>query len=125
VIYSQPATTAKLGAEYRYEVRANRSLGDLSARMQGENQVSGYFDIEKPSFKLEHASAWLKVDPNTGVVFGVPDATGKTEVALSVSLTRERRQLDEKILAWGNEKVLTNAVETVGTATQKFMIQVQ
>jgi hypothetical protein len=55
----------------------------------------------------------------------VPDSSGNTEVALSVSLTRERRQLDEKALVWGNEKVLSTGVEQVGTAVQKFIIEVQ
>ena len=31
VIYSKPTVVAKVGAEYRYQVSANRSLGDLSA----------------------------------------------------------------------------------------------
>jgi hypothetical protein len=53
VIYSQPLVRAKVGEEYRYQARANRSLGDLSARMQDNQQVSGYFDIEKPAFSLE------------------------------------------------------------------------
>ena len=52
VIYSKPVAAAKVGAEYRYQVGANRSLGDLSARMKGGKQVSGYFDIEKPKFAL-------------------------------------------------------------------------
>jgi hypothetical protein len=42
-----------------------------------------------------------------------------------VTLRRERRQLDEKALAWGNEKVLSTVVEAIGAATQKFYIDVQ
>jgi hypothetical protein len=53
VIYSQPVVTARVGANYRYEACANRSLGDLTARMKGEAQVSGYFDLEKPVLTLE------------------------------------------------------------------------
>jgi hypothetical protein len=33
VVYSKPVLTAQVGAEYRYQVLANRSLGDLSSRM--------------------------------------------------------------------------------------------
>jgi len=45
--------------------------------------------------------------------------------SVTVTLTREVRTLDEKALAWGNEKVLSTAVERVGTATQEFVINVQ
>ena len=72
VIYSKPVLAAKVGAEYRYQVCANRSLGDLSARMKGKEQVSGYFDIEKPRFALERGPAWLKIDEATGVLSGTP-----------------------------------------------------
>jgi hypothetical protein len=41
VICSKPVTTAKLGAAYCYQTCATRSLGDLSARMKGDQQVSG------------------------------------------------------------------------------------
>ncbi len=46
VIYSKPVRTAKVGLLYSCPVRANRSLGDLSSRMQNSEQVSRYFDIE-------------------------------------------------------------------------------
>src|SRR5258708_10785224 len=80
VIYSKPVVMAKVGSEYRYEARANRSLGDLSARMKDSQQVSGYFDIEKPAFSLEQGPAWLKVDQATGVLSGTPDAAGEVKV---------------------------------------------
>jgi hypothetical protein len=57
VIYSKPLVRAKVGQEYQYKVGANRSLGDLSARMEGGNQVDGYFDIEKPKFALQQGPA--------------------------------------------------------------------
>jgi hypothetical protein len=125
IIYSKPVTAAKAGAEYRYQVCANRSLGDLSARMKGNQQVSGYFDIEKPKFALDKGPPWLKIDEATGVLSGTPDAVGKVEVAVTVTLDREVRRLDEKALVWGNEKVLSTTTERVGTTTQKFVIDVQ
>jgi hypothetical protein len=125
VIYSKPVLTGKVGAEYRCEVRANRSLGDLSARMQGDNQVSGYFDIEKPVFKLVSGPAWLSIDSKTGLLSGVPDASGKAEVSVSVSLSREKRELDAKALVWGLEKVVSKAVDLIGTATQDYVIEVR
>jgi len=125
IIYSKPVVAAKVGAEYRYQVCANRSLGDLSARMRGNQQVSGYFDIEKPRFALEQGPAWLKIDEATGVLSGIPDAAGKVEVAVTATIDREVRRLDEKALVWGNEKVLSTTPERVGTTTQKFVIDVQ
>jgi hypothetical protein len=125
VIYSKPPAEAEVGAEYRYQVRANRSLGDLTARMKGGDQQSGYFDIEKPKFALEQGPAWLKIDPSTGVLSGTPDVPGKVEVVVTATIDREVRKLDEKVLAWGNEKVLSTAVQRVGTATQRFAIEVR
>ncbi|MBN1420212.1 MAG: hypothetical protein JXP34_15640 [Planctomycetes bacterium] len=125
VIYSRPVTAAKVGVEYRYRIRAIRSLGDLSARMRGNDQVTGYFDIEKPAFALERGPAWLKIDAATGILSGIPDAAGEAEVAISAVIDREVRKLDEKALAWGNEKVLSTATQRVGSATQRFVIEVR
>jgi hypothetical protein len=125
VIYTKPRVTAKVGQEYEYKIGANRSLGDLSARMQGGNQVAGYFDVEKPRFILAQGPAWLKIDEATGLLSGTPEAAGKVEVAVTATIDREVRNLDEKVLVWGNEKVLSTATEPVGTATQKFVIDVQ
>lgn len=125
VIYSKPVVAAKIGAEYRYQVRANRSLGDLSSRMKGGDQQNGYFDVEKPKFAIAQGPAWLKIDPSTGTLSGTPDTAGKVEVAVTVTIDRQVRKLDEKTLAWGNEKVLSTTPERVGTATQEFVIQVQ
>ena len=125
VVYSRPALTATVGAEYRYQARASRSLGDLSARMKDKQQVSGYFDIEQPVFTLERGPAWLKMDETTGLLSGVPDAAGKVEVTVTATIQREVRKLDEKVLAWGNEKVLATEIERVGAATQNFVIEVR
>jgi hypothetical protein len=123
VIYSKPVVAAKVGAEYRYPVGVVRSLGDLSARMKGGDQISGYFDIEKPKFTLDQGPAWLKIDEATGLLSGTPAAAGKVEVSVTVGLDRTVRKLDEKALIWGGEKVLSTAPERVGAATQKFVIE--
>jgi hypothetical protein len=125
VIYTRPPVTAKVGEEYRYEVRAIRSLGDLSARMRGEDQAGGYYDIEKPRFALARGPAWLKIDGATGVLSGIPDVAGRAEVAVTATIDREVRKLDEKALVWGREKVLSTASERVGTANQAFVIEVR
>jgi hypothetical protein len=125
VVYSQPKLTAKVGASYHYQVRVNRSLGDLGSRMRNSEQVSGYFDIEQPRFAIERGPAWLKLDEQTGVCSGIPETAGRVEVVVTVHLEREVRKLDEKLLAWGNERVLSTGIERVGAATQSFVITVQ
>jgi len=125
VIYTEPPATARVGEQYKYQVRANRSLGDLSARAQGGNQISGYFDIEKPKFSLVQGPAWLKIDEISGLLSGTPAEPGKLEVAVTATIDRQVRTLDEKALVWGREEVLSTTTERVGTATQKFVIDVQ
>ncbi len=124
VIYSRPVVTAQTGAEYRYQVRANRSLGDLSSRMADGQQTSGYFDIEQPRFALTQGPAWLTIDEATGVLAGTPEGMGRAEVTIAVTIDRRVRKLDEAILRWGNEKVLSVDTQRVGVATQKFIIDV-
>jgi len=125
ITYSRPVVAGRVGAEYRYQVCANRSLGDLSARMKGNEQVSGYFDLEKPRFALDQGPAWLKIDEATGVLSGTPDAMGKVEVTVTATIDRKVRKLDEKALVWGIEKVLATTTERVGTATQRFVVDVR
>jgi len=124
VIYTRPPLTAKVGEEYKYKVSANRSLGDLSGRMQGGNQVGGYFDVEKPKFTLTRGPAWLKIDEATGVLSGTPAAPGKVEVVVTAAIDRHLRKLDESKLIWGLEKILSEGVERVGEATQRLVIDV-
>jgi hypothetical protein len=125
VIYTRPLLTAKVGQQYQYQAKANRSLGDLTARMQGDNQIGGYFDIEKPKFAIAQGPAWLKIDQSTGVLSGIPTAAGTVDVALTATIDRQVRLLDEKALVWGREKVLSTATKRIGAATQRFVIDVQ
>ena len=92
--------------------------------MTADQQTSGYFDIEKPRFTLAEGPAWLKIDEASGVLSGTPDVPGRAEVTVTVTIDRQVRRLDEAILRWGNEKVLSVDVERVGVATQKFIIDV-
>jgi len=124
VIYSKPVVTAQVGAEYRYQVLANRSLGDLSSRMADGQQISGYFDIERPRFTLAEGPAWLRIDEATGVLSGTPDLPGRADVTVAVAIDRQVRKLDEAVLRWGNEKVLSVDTERVGAATQGFALDV-
>jgi len=124
VIYSKPVVTARVGTMYCYQMRANRSLGDLSSRMVDGRQISGYFDIEKPRFTLANRPAWLSIDEATGVLSGTPDVPGRSDVTITVTIDRQVRKLDEAVLRWGGEKVLSMDTEHVGAATQKFIIDV-
>jgi hypothetical protein len=125
VIYSAPVVTAKPGAEYRYPIFVTRSLGDLSARMKNGQQVNGYFDIEQPRYTLDKAPSWLKIDEHTGVLSGTPDGAGSSNVTVTAHLEREVRKLDEPTLKWGNEKLLSDAKQEVGSATQSFVVDVK
>ncbi len=46
-------------------------------------------------------------------------------MTVSVTLERDVRRLDEAALKWGIEKVVSSGTETVGRATQSFVIEVE
>jgi len=46
------------------------------------------------------------------------------DIEVIAVIDRENRKLDDATLKWGNEKVLSTAVERVGVATQEFAIEV-
>jgi hypothetical protein len=124
-IFSAAVTAAKAGAPYQYAVLATRSLGDLRMRQVNGKDTSGFWDVEKLQFALAKGPDWLKIDAATGLLTGTPSAAGTFEVEVSAALDREARKLDGDTLAWGNEKVVSTAVERVGTATQRFSITVE
>jgi hypothetical protein len=121
-IYSKPPTTAQVGKEFRYPVTAIRSLGDLRLRVVKGKETASFWDIEKPRFVLVQGPTWLRIDENTGVLRGVPDTAGKTDVVVKVTLERSVRQMDEDRLKWGQEMVKGVFTEKVGNATQRFRI---
>jgi len=114
----------RVGAAYRYAPETIRSLGDLRTRTVDGKFVSSFWDIEKPRFALVQGPAWLKIDENTGALSGVPDAAGPAEVAISVTLERTVRRLDESRLIWGAEVVQEVRTEKVGSTTQRFKLTV-
>jgi hypothetical protein len=121
-ISSKPPDTATVGKEFRYQVTAIRSLGDLRLRVVGGKEVASFWDVEKPQFALVRGPAWLRIDERTGVLRGVPDAAGNSDVVVRVTLERSIRRLDEGRLSWGQELVKGVVVEKVGSATQRFRI---
>jgi hypothetical protein len=117
VIYSKPTLQAKAGAEYHGQVSATRSLGE------GNKFVDNFWDIEHPTYALKGPD-WLKLDADTGALSGTPDAAGNFEVEITATIDQTVRKLDEGALGWGQEKVLSTSTERVGTATQRFVIEV-
>jgi hypothetical protein len=123
-LHGRPATQAKIGTEYRWQLQANRSLGDLRLRMVGGKETAGYWDIEKPKFAIAEGPAWLKIDPATGLLSGTPDAAGKIDVVVTVTIDQEVRKLDDGRLGWGVEQVISTSTERVGSATRRYAIEV-
>jgi hypothetical protein len=123
VIYSQPVGQARTGAEYRYLVRAIRSLGDMRTRVVEGREVMNYWDVEQLRYRIEQGPKWLTIDEATGQLSGQPDRAGREEVVVAVTLHREHRRLDPQQLAWGVEKPIDSRVETFGTAKQAFIIE--
>lgn len=123
-IYSQPVTTAKMGAPYQYHVLANRSIGHLTLRQVSGRDTANFWDVEKLQFALVKGPDWLTIDAATGLLGGTPAAPGAFEVEVTATLDREVRKLDSDTLSWGNEKVVSTAMERVGSASQRFNITV-
>jgi len=124
VIASAPMTRATNGVPYRYRVEAIRSLGDLKTRVVNGKETMNFWDVERLRFEIQRGPRWLMIDEASGLLSGTPDRSGKTEVVVSVTLKRDARRLDEAALKWGVEKVASSGIETVGTATQSFAIEV-
>jgi hypothetical protein len=127
VIYSKPATTAVAGKTYEYRILATRSLGDLTSRQVdgGGKEVANFWAVENPTFELQQGPKWLRIDAKTGLLSGTPDAAGKYDVAVTAKIDHDVRKVNESALIWGNEKVISNTTERVGSNTQKFTIEVQ
>ena len=115
---------AKVGSEYRYQLTAVHSLGDVRTRVVGGKEAMSYWDLEVPHFVLEQGPPWLKIDGNTGLLSGVPDRPGKVGVVVTATIDRAVRKLDHRSLSWGLEKVVSTGTQGVGAATQKFTIDV-
>jgi hypothetical protein len=123
-IFSKPPEAAGVGKEFRYQVAAVRSVGDLRLRVVDGKETAGFWDVEKPRFVLVQGPPWLRLDESTGLLRGVPDAAGNTDVVVKVTLERSVRRLDEGRLSWGQELVKEVATEQVGSTTQRFRIAV-
>jgi Putative Ig domain len=125
VIVSTPDTQAGKGVAYRYRVAAIRSLGDLRTRVVNGKETMNYWDVERLRFAIGHGPRWLTIDETTGLLSGTPDRSSAEQVVVSVTLDRDARRLDEAALKWGVEKIVSSGAERVGSATQRFTIDVR
>ena len=124
IVTRAPNATAQVGVEYRSTVSALRSLGDLRMHIVSGKDTMSFWDIERPKYALVKGPSWLKIDEATGVLTGTPDAVGKTDVELLITLEQETRKLDEGLLKWGQEKVVSSGTSKVGSVTERFQIAV-
>jgi hypothetical protein len=125
IIFSRPVVKGKAGTGYAYQVAVIRSLGDLRTRVVEGRETMNFWDIERPRFRLERGPEWLKVDEATGRLTGKPADGGPVDVVVSVTLERPLRRLNEDDLKWGREQVVSSGTEKVGSAQQKFVIDVE
>jgi hypothetical protein len=51
---------------------------------------------------------------------GTPDATGKVDVAVTVTIDQEVRKLDDSRLGWCVEKAISTSIMRVGSATRRY-----
>jgi hypothetical protein len=123
VIYTRPVQRARTGAEYRYQVRAIRSMGDVRTRVVDGREVMNLWDVEHLRFRIDKGPTWLTIDEATGQLSGRPNRAGREEVVVAVTLLHEHRRLDPAQLQWGIEQATDSRVESVGTAKQAFVIE--
>jgi hypothetical protein len=123
VIYSAPVTTAPAGQTYRYQVKAIRSLGDLTRRDAARPKPgTRYWKIETLKYSLTQSPGWMHINSATGLITGTPDGTGGM-VTVSVTLTKEHRLVhDNDCIMWGNEYEQSRTYESVGPAMQHFVV---
>jgi hypothetical protein len=145
-IYTTPVPKVKVGEQYCYQVATIRSLGDLGMRDVTEEQVAEFWppeersailrgpswhrqvvklwDIQEPRYALLEGPTWLKLDEETGLLSGRPEAAGRVHVVVAATLRREVQELDLERLAWGHRQVTRVTTERMGPVTQKFVIEV-
>ena len=50
--------------------------------------------------------------------------SGAVEIVVKATINAVDRKVDEMTLSWGNEKVVSEGSKNIGTATQKFTLEV-
>ena len=125
-IFSTPVTAAPAGQPYSYQVKAIRSIGDLTSRLEAKPKPGpNFWKIEALTFALTQKPAWMSIDAKTGLITGTPDGTGGT-VIVSVTLAKEHRLVHDNEgggICWGNEWGKSRTYETLGPVTQQFVVR--
>jgi hypothetical protein len=123
IIYSTPVTSAPTGQPYSYQVKAIRSIGDLTRRDAAKPKPGAKFwKIEPLKFSLTQKPKWMSINPDTGLITGASDGTGGI-VLVSVTLTKEHRLVHDKDnIVWGNEYEQSRIYESVGPVLQQFVV---
>jgi hypothetical protein len=122
-IYSTPVTNAPAGQPYSYQVKAIRSLGDLTRRDTAKPTPGARFwKIEPLKFSLTQKPGWMTINADTGLISGTSDGLGGA-VTVSVTLTKEHRLVhDKNNIMWGNEHEQSRTFESVGPVLQHFIV---
>ncbi len=111
------------GQPYRYQVKAIRSLGDLTRRDAAKPKAGAQFGkIEPLKFSLTQRPSWMSINADTGQITGTSDGTGGT-VTVSVTLMKEHRLVHDKDnIVWGNEYEQSKTYERVGPVIEQFVV---
>ena len=85
-VYTRPQTPARVGAPYRYQPKAICSIGDLRCRRsKASSYNAAFWDREMPAFKAVRLPEGLTLDPQTGLIQGVPKQAGTSDIVFEVT----------------------------------------
>ena len=96
IVWTLPATEAKVGGSYRNTVNATRSIGDLrTVRIDGNPYNPAFRDADVLMFEIEKGPQWLSINRITGEMIGCPTDAGIFDV--KVKVTREQGGEDTQV----------------------------
>ncbi len=83
-IFTQPATTATVGAQYEYDAKTIASLGDVAINddLGSDEYAATFWDIEHPIYSISGAPNGISINSSNGIVSGVPSVAGSYDVQL-------------------------------------------
>ena len=84
-IFTEPATEARVGREYRYQARSLQSLGHFAVAQDHIYRP----EKETVRFALKQGPPWLRVATDTGLLSGTPATAGNYTVALEATNGRD------------------------------------
>ena len=122
-------TAAQQGFERGGESRQVLVQGGLVLAQLVQRQGKGVQHVQE---QAEHLLGVVGIEVEGQQLLGEVKASGPLDLAKKegrlkfevASIDRQVRKLDEAILRWGNEKILSTETQRVGSASQKFVIDV-